>query len=116
MQFISRVVGGWNVRLTRNGKRHGKFFADSGSGGKRAALAKAKAYRDELVADRQAKMKPPVPRPLLVVRDGSEYLQIRVPKPKGGTTTTEFSVKRHGPRKAKQMAIEAFKAALAAAG
>ena len=117
MQFISRVVGGWNVRMTRNGKRHGKFFADSKAGGKRKALAEAQTYRDELLAVRQSKMKRPSARPLMVVRDGSEYLQIRIPKAKGGTTTTEFSVKRHGQRKARQLAIEAFnEAQLRAAG
>jgi hypothetical protein len=101
--------------MTRNGKRHGKFFADTKSGGKRKALKDAEAYRDELLVIRQSRMKRRTARPLLVVRDGTEYLQVRIPKAKGGTTTTEFSVKRHGARKAKQMALEAFKKAMEAA-
>ncbi len=116
MQFISRVVGGWNVRMTRKGKRHGKFFADSKCGGKRGGLKQAQIYREQLMAVRQSQMKRPVARPLMVVRDGSEYCQIRIPKPKGGTTTTEFSVKRHGPKKARLLAVKAFNAAMRKAG
>ena len=109
MQFISRVVGGWNVRMTLRGKRHGKFFADSRHGGKRKSLAQARAYRDALVAKRpQFKRKPA--RPLLVIRGSTPYLQIRIPTATG-TTTTEFSLRRHGSRKARRLALEAYKAA-----
>ena len=115
MDWISRAIGGWNVRMTLGGTRHSKFFADAGHGGKRKALGAAKAYRDELVANRPvAPTKPP--RPLSVVRQGQRYFQIRLPKPDGGTTTTEFSAQRHGPREAKRMAVEAYHTAVAAAG
>jgi len=109
VQFISRVQGGWNVRMTLKGKRRGKFFADSRHGGKRKALAQACAYRDSLLAIRPVP-KPKPPRPLLVVRGKTRYIQIRVPTPTG-TTTTEFSLHRHGPKEARRLALAAYKAA-----
>ena len=109
VQFISRVVGGWNVRMMLKGKRHGKFFADSRHGGKRKSLAAAQAYRDDLVASRP-KPKPKAARPVVVVRGKARYLQIRIPTRKG-STTTEFSLSRHGPEKARRLAIKAYKAA-----
>jgi hypothetical protein len=101
--------------MTLGRHRRSKFFADAGHGGKRKALAAAKAYRDELVATRPVPPTKPA-RPLLVVRQGQKYVQIRLPKPRGGTTTTEFSVKRHGVKKAKQLAVEAYETAAGRSG
>ena len=101
--------------MMRNGKRHGRFFADSKSGSKKAALAAAKIYRDSLVARRPARVRAK-PRPLMVVRGGAQYCQIRIPRPDGTSTTTEFSARRHGMRKARQMALEAYEAAKAKLG
>ena len=115
MQWISRAVGGWNVRMTLGGKRRSKFFADAKFVTKAAALRAAKAYRDEL-EELRASLPRPVPQPLVVVRDGNSYLQIRLPKPGGGTTTTEFSARRHGLRKARRLAVEAHRAAAERAG
>ncbi len=39
---------GFNVRITRSGKTHNKFFADSVHGGKRKAKKKAEAYYDSI--------------------------------------------------------------------
>jgi hypothetical protein len=93
------------------GKRHGKFFADSRFGGKKKSLSAAGDYRDELLAKRP-KPKDRGARPLIVVRGEARYLQIRIPTA-GGTKTTEFSLRRHGPKKARAMALEAYNAALA---
>lgn len=57
MRNISRIdtygkngknYGGWEVRFQRKGEKIEKFFSDNGYGGKRAALAEAKEFRDEL--------------------------------------------------------------------
>lgn len=110
MQFISRVAGGWNVRMMLKGKRHGKFFADSRYGGKRKSLAVAQTYRQALIAKRP-QPKDKGARPLIVVRGEARYLQIRIPT-KNGSKTTEFSLRRHGPKKARQLALNAYNAAL----
>jgi hypothetical protein len=95
--------------MTLKGKRHGKFFADSRHGGKNKAAAKAKSYRDALIANRPVP-KPKPPRLLMVVRGKARYIQIRVPA-RTGTTTTEFSLSRHGPKKARALALQAYKTA-----
>jgi hypothetical protein len=115
VDWISRAVGGWNVRMTLGGRRRSKFFADAQHGTKGAALRAAKAYRDELAALR-ASLPKPEPKPLRVVRQNAEYYQIRIPKPDGSSGTTEFSVRRHGPRKARQLAIAAYRAAAETVG
>ena len=99
-----------------NGTRHGKFFADSRNGGKARALSAARGYRDSLVERRPNRIDTAKPRPLLVTRGATQCFQIRVPKAGGGTSTTEFSVGRHGMRKARKMAIDAFNAAKESAG
>jgi hypothetical protein len=95
--------------MMRKGKRHSRFFADSRLGGKTKALAAARAYRDSLVAARP-RAKPKPARPLVVTRGDTRYLQIRIPTAKG-STTTEFSIHRHGIKKARRLAIEAYNAA-----
>ena len=112
MNFISRVVGGWQVRMTLKGSRHGKFFADTKFSGNRKARQAAMVYRDELLARRAASQPKPKPRPILVHRGEADYLQIRIPLGKGKTKTTEFSVKKHGPKKARQLAMAAFAEAM----
>ncbi len=109
MQLISRVVGGWNVRIALNGKRGSRFFADTKFGGKNTALKAARAHRDAMVARRKPRTQKAVP--LLVNRGSTQCYQIRLPKAGGGTTTTEFSVRVHGPRGAKRLATDAWKAA-----
>lgn len=41
---------GWQVRLQRKGVRYGRFFSDSVWGGSEGALAKARQFRDRLLA------------------------------------------------------------------
>ena len=41
---------GWQVRLQRRGVRYQRFFGDSRWGGKRAALSRARQYRDRVLA------------------------------------------------------------------
>ena len=111
MHWISRAIGGWNVRMTLGGKRRSKFFADAAYVTRAAALGAAKAYRDDLVALR-AEQPRPVPRPILVTRGKAKSYQIRLPKPGGGTTTTEFSTRVHGVHEARQLALDAYYAAV----
>jgi hypothetical protein len=115
LELISRVAGGWNVRMTLDGKRLARFFADARFGGKGKALAAAKEHRDQLLT-RRADEPRRRPKPLLVARGGAPCYQIRLPKKGGGTTTTEFSVGLHGTRQARQMAIDALAAAERTAG
>lgn len=57
MRCISRIdiplsrTHGWEVRVTRRGVAHAKFFADRGYGGKRKALAAAKEERDRIISE-----------------------------------------------------------------
>ncbi len=57
MRCISRIdiplsrTHGWEVRVTRRGVAHAKFFADRTHGGKRKALAAAKEERDRIIAE-----------------------------------------------------------------
>src|SRR5262245_61770165 len=57
MRGISRIdipaskTHGWEVRITRRGVAHAKFFADQSRGGKRKALEAAKLERDRIVAE-----------------------------------------------------------------
>lgn len=97
--------------MTLGGKRRSKFFADGGYVTQAAALRAAKAYRDELVAlkGEQPKL---VPKPLAIVRNRVKCYQIRLPKPGGGTTTTEFSTRVHGEYNARRLAIDAYHAAV----
>ena len=47
---------GWQVRLTRRGRRYSRFFSDRKHGGREVALQMAQNFRDELLArlpDRQ---------------------------------------------------------------
>jgi hypothetical protein len=92
--------------MTLGGRRLSRFFADARHGGEGPALAAAKRYRDGLITRRRPrKVKP---NPLLIKRGGSEWYQIRLPKPGGGTTTTEFSLRRHGSRGARRLAVQAW--------
>lgn len=113
MDLITRVVGGWNVRIMLSGKRRSRFFADTRFGSKAAALRAAKVYRDSLL--RLRKPRQLKPQPLLITRGSGKWYQIRLPKPGGGTTTTEFSLRRHGPRQARRLAVQAWTAAMKAA-
>ena len=101
--------------MTLGGRRRSKFFADGGYVTKAAALRAAKAYRDELEALRALQPRP-VPRPILVTRGKATSYQIRIPKPDGGTTTTEFSTRVHGVHEARQLALDAYHAAAKRAG
>ncbi|MEM9939936.1 MAG: hypothetical protein AAF939_00010 [Planctomycetota bacterium] len=47
---ISRETNGWSVRIVRNGHQHSRYFRFS-DGGIRGSLAKAKAWRDEKIAE-----------------------------------------------------------------
>ena len=50
LDLESAGTHGWQVRLQRKGVRFVRFFADSTWGGKRAALHKARQYRDRLLS------------------------------------------------------------------
>ena len=97
--------------MTLGGRRRSKFFADAAHVTKAAALAAAKAYRDDLAALRGEASRP-VPKPLAVLRNGIKSYQIRLPKAGGGTSTTEFSARVHGDYNARRLAIDAYHAAV----
>ncbi len=118
---------GYEVRVMRRGKSFHKFFGDNAFGGKRKALAAAREYRDELVAQHP-------PRSLKEVakrkssRNSSGTVGIRLseevdrrgpnelvyqywvaqwsPKP-GVRRTRRFSVNKYGDEKAYRMALRA---------
>ncbi len=45
---LGNRLGGWEVRIQRQGKKYCKFFSDNQRGGNRGALNEAKKYRNEL--------------------------------------------------------------------
>ena len=122
-----KVYGGWEVRFQRRGKKTEKFFADSGHGGKRAALDAAKAFRDELeTQNRKYTVKELAERPS--VRNKSGVVGVRLHKQVdtrgdyeyhywywvaqwtdglGRRRTKSFSVHTHGDDEAFRLACEA---------
>ena len=139
MYGISRVdndvhrTHAWRVSLCRRGKRHVKNFPDKKWGGKRAALASAKQYRDTLI-----QQFPPLSRKefctilrknnksgitgvyryakSFTLRNGaiqhSWYWEATWPNGMGEQDHLSFSVNEYGERKARQLAIATRKKAL----
>lgn len=122
-----KVYGGWEVRFQRRGKKTEKFFADSGYGGKRAALDAAKIFRDELESQsRKYTVEELAERPS--VRNKSGVVGVRLHKQVdtrgdyeyhywywvaqwtdgfGRRRTKSFSVHTHGDDEAFRLACEA---------
>lgn len=54
---LTRIDNGWWVRIQRHPRRISKFFADSGYGGNKGALAAATRARDTFLAKHPKKAK-----------------------------------------------------------
>jgi len=126
---ISRIdsesTHGWFVRGYRNGKTYSRLFSDTRYGGKRKALASARAYRDKLLKKLDKIPKKPQER-RLVSKDCRNVTGIlgvcRTTKksPSGSVTEcysvswrpepgvqrcTSFSINKYGEKKAFQLAV-----------
>jgi len=114
---------GWQVRLQRGGVKYARYFADRGCGGPEGSLAKACAWRDELLAgfaeleraricrssQRNSSGVIGVSRITVQVANGAEYHFWQAswsPEP-GRRRCIRFSVKRHGDKVAFRLAVEA---------
>jgi hypothetical protein len=126
---ISRIdsgsTHGWFVRGYRNGKTYSRLFSDRKCGGKGKALAKARAYRDELVAELEKIPQKPRGRRLVYrdSRNSSGVLGVCRTAKKGPNGTvnecysvswrpepgvqkcTSFSIRKYGEEKAFQLAV-----------
>ena len=129
---IDASTRGYEVRVMRRGKLYCKLFSDNLLGGKRKALIAAREYRDELVDSLASKAytrkqlaKKITSRNtsgIVGVRfvqesdsrsaDGVvyEYWEAQWSPSPGVRCKKRFSVKIHGPRNAKKLAIKAREA------
>lgn len=126
---ISRIdsgsTHGWFVRGYRNGKTYSRLFSDRKCGGKGKALAMAREYRDELVAELEKIPQKPRGRRLVYrdSRNSSGVLGVCRTAKKGPNGTvnecysvswrpepgvqkcTSFSIRKYGEEKAFQLAV-----------
>ena len=122
---------GWEVRITRRGKRVAKYFSDKDYRGKRGSLAAAKAFRDaqieklrpytrlELVkrAESRSGTVPGVRlRENVVEKNGWQYTYQTWEAswtPEGGKRIKrQFSINKYGDEEAYRLAVKARKQAL----
>ncbi len=109
---------GWQVRVSFQGKRRTKFFADRKYGGRDKALALAIEHRDRLLAERPGPEDGPVERRAqsrstsgvagvrLAFKNGSAYVEANWIAG-GKRSVSSFSVERWGLRKAAWQACKA---------
>ena len=113
---------GWQVRLQRRGKKYAKYFADKQFGGVKSAYSAARAFRDELIdridtdaaricemSSRNSSGVVGVSKVVVTASNGSSYYFWQAtwcPAP-GERKCVKFSVRRHGDRKAFDMAVKA---------
>lgn len=110
---------GWQVRVSFQGRRRTKFFADRKYGGREEALAAAVVYRDELLAEREAMRQagPLERRPQerstsgvagirLAFKGDAAYIEANWVDERGRSVSS-FSVDRWGLRKAVWQACKA---------
>lgn len=122
---------GWEVRITRRGKRVAKYFSDKDYGGKRGSLAASKVFRDaqierlrpytrlELVKraeNRTGNVLGVRLRENVVEKNGWQYTYKTWEAswtPDGGKRVKkQFSVKKYGDAEAYKLAVKARKQAL----
>lgn len=123
---------GWEVRITRRGKRVAKYFADKDYRGKRASLAAAKTYRDEQIqrlrpytrlelvkrAENRSGNVPGVRlRENIVEKNGWQYTYKTweaswTPSQGGKRVKRQFSVNKYGDEQAYKLAVKARRQAL----
>lgn len=101
---------GWQVRVSHNGERKTKFFADRKYGGREAALGLAIEHRDKLLAQRPATNRAVERRAQkrstsgvagirLAFKSGTPYIEANWVTG-DGRSVTSYSVERWGLRKA----------------
>ena len=106
-----RNTHGWQVRVTRHGERHTKFFSDSRFDGSDGALAEAEAYRDHLIEvlpepldgtarSIQARSTSGVPGIRLGFNDGIPTIEADAVSDEGQRKVRRFSLKKWGLRRA----------------
>lgn len=116
---------GFYVRITHNGTLYQRYFPDKASGGKTKALAKAKAYRDEVVSKLpKYKQEAIASRRKKILQSGVTGVTHVVAKAPGGNKvyeywqaawddtggrrrTAKFSISRYGQKEALEMAKKA---------
>jgi hypothetical protein len=101
---------GWQVRVSHNGKRKTKFYADRKYGGRDKALALAIEHRDKLLAERPEPKGPVERRPQkrstsgvagvrLAFKNDTPYIEANWVA-EDGRSVTSYSVGRWGLRRA----------------
>ena len=119
---------GWQVRLTRRGRKYSRFFSDGKYGGREVALRTARDFRDELLArlpDREKSgaagkmtrrnISGVVGVSRIVVRTaGAEYefWQATWSPDPGLRRRVKFSIRRYGENRAFQLACAARREAM----
>ena len=123
---------GWEVRITRRGKKVAKYFSDRDFRGKRGALAAARAFRDELIdklrpytaielVKRAQERSGNVPgvrlRENVVEKNGWQYTYKTweaswTPARGKKRIKRQFSVNKYGDEKAYKLAVKARREAL----
>lgn len=124
---------GWEVRISRRGKKVAKFYSDSLHGGKRKALQEARAFRDkmedkyppytrvEIMAQPTVRNSSGIPgvrrRENVVTKNGWAYTYATweaswTPEKGGRRTKRQFSVLKFGEDKAYELAVRARSKAL----
>ena len=138
LDLASVGTHGWQVRLQRRGVRYQRYFADRRWGGKRAALLRARQYRDRVLAriddspegDSEARPRVRshsstvdnrsgmvgVTRVRSLASNGSYYESWQAtwsPRP-GQRKCVRFSVRRYGDEEAFSLACDARRRAIGA--
>ena len=123
---------GWEVRITRRGKRVAKYFSDKDYRGKRGSLAAAKAFRDEQIEklrpytrlelvkraeDRSGNVPGVRLRENVVERNGWQYTYKTweaswTPAEGGKRIKRQFSVNKYGADEAYKLAVKTRRQAL----
>ncbi|MGI9241272.1 MAG: AP2/ERF family transcription factor [Verrucomicrobiales bacterium] len=123
---------GWEVRITRRGRRVAKYFSDKDYSGKRASLAAAKRFRDEQIeklrpytrlelvkrAENRSGNVPGVRlRENVVEKNGWQYTYKTweaswTPAQGGKRVKRQFSVNKYGEEQAYKLAVKARRQAL----
>lgn len=113
---------GWQVRLQRRGVKYGKYFGDRGYGGSAQALAAAREWRDQVLANLPNEDTPRictvssrnssgvvgVSKVRVMTANGFyQFWQATWSPPDGKRRCVRFSIKRYGNKGAFQLAVEA---------
>ena len=119
---------GWQVRLTRRGRKYSRFFSDRKYGGREVALRTARDFRDELLARLSDREKSGAAGKMtrrnisgvvgvsrIVVRTAGakyEFWQATWSPDPGLRRRVKFSIRRYGENRAFQLACAARREAM----